>query len=97
MVITYKPPPDGELQLCRFGDGSCNGFPFLGQALYAHGIGRFAPHIQALVGPFGVVANQVVVQVGLHLVDTLIPFLSAFDPGVLVRQMRCIRSTRPFD
>ncbi len=39
------------------------------QALHEHGIGCSALHVAPLVGLLGVVASQVVVQIGLHLVD----------------------------
>jgi hypothetical protein len=44
----------------------------LGQARLEHGIGRPPAHGPALVGPVGVVKDQVCVQVHLHLVQHLV-------------------------
>lgn len=49
-------------------------------------MGRSSLHASALVGSLGVVDGEVGVEVGLHLVDGLVPFLAAHDAEVLVEQ-----------
>ena len=48
--------------------------------------GRAAVHAAALVWPLGIVANQVGIEHGLHLLDRLEPGLAPLHAEVLVQQ-----------
>jgi len=47
---------------------------------------RSALHVVALMGSLRVVGDQVGVEVGLHLLYGLVPFLSTHDAEMLVEQ-----------
>jgi hypothetical protein len=63
--------------------------------------GCSALHAAALMRPFSIVLDNILVEQGLHLVDGLEPGLAALDPKVLVElgsvrddAVRCGRLTR---
>lgn len=86
MQLQYSP------DTCRFWDlDNLSGF-FLEfillfrfwQACSEDGSGRSAVHVSALVGPLGVVAGEVGVEIVLHLIKAVVELGPPHDPEALV-------------
>ncbi len=63
------------------------------QAFYEGGVRRSAVHVASLVRAFMVVVPEIVVQIGLHLLDRFVPLGASHDPEMLVQQ----GLVKPFD